>query len=150
MIHEQIKKEIQDALRSRDTEKLSVLRGMLSAFTNALVEKGKKPDGQLNDDEALEVIRRAVKQRQDAIDQFNRGNRKELAEKEAREQALLLTYLPPQMSEAEITAIVKEKKESLGITDKTKMGMLIGAVMKEVANKADGTLVRKVVEAELG
>jgi uncharacterized protein len=87
-----------------------------------------------------------VKQRKDSIEQFEKGGRTELAEKEKTEIPILEKYLPAQISEEKIVEIVAAKKAELQISDKSKMGMLIGAVMKEVGDSAEGNVVKGIVE----
>lgn len=145
-LHEQIKSEIKQAMLAKDTVKLSVVRGMISAFTNELVAIGKMPQDFLNDEEVLKVIKRLSNQRKDSIEQFEKGGRPELADGERAELAILEKYLPVLMSRDEIKKIVIAKKDALGITEKAKAGQLTGAVMKELAGKADGSDVKAVVD----
>lgn len=147
MIQEKIKAESIEALKARDELRTEVLRGLSSAFTNELVSQKKKPSEQLSDEDALKVIKRAVKQRQDSIEQFTKGNRPELAAKEQKELEILNAYLPETMPRAEIEVIAKAKQEELGIIDQAKMGLLMGAVMKETKGNADGADVKAVVES---
>ncbi|HJL55615.1 MAG TPA: GatB/YqeY domain-containing protein, partial [Candidatus Paceibacterota bacterium] len=130
----------------RDEIKLSVLRGLSAAFTNELVATKRKPDEELTDDEAIAVIKKQAKQRRESIEQFKSGGRNELAEKEEKELAILSEYLPEEMSRQEIEKIANIKKAELGVTDKSKMGILMGAVMKETKGKADGAVVKEVVD----
>ncbi len=148
-IQKQIKEEMMEAMKNREEVRLLVLRSLLSGFTNELVASGKKPQDELEDSGALTVIKRAVKQRKDSIEQFEKGGRLELAQNEKAELAVLERYLPEMMSEDKIKEIASVKKEELGIEDKTKMGILIGAVLgqiKSIGEEADGGLVKKVVE----
>ena len=147
MLHEQIQKEVQEAMKAREELKLSVLRGMLSSFTNELVATKRKPTEKLTDDEVIGVIRGLAKQRKESIEQFRAGNREDLASKEAEELAILETYLPKMMDIEEIKAIVIKKKEELDINDKSKMGILMGAIMKDLKGKADGNDVKNVIES---
>ncbi len=146
MITQNIRDEMKKAMIAKDALKLNTMRGLIAAFTNELVAKKRKPDEELGDDEALAVIARAVKQRRDSIEQFKAGGRNDLAETEEAELKILETHLPAQMSEEEIEAVVKSKASELGITDKSKTNQLIGVVMKELKGKADGALVKKVVD----
>ncbi len=146
MIHEQIKDEIKEAMKARETVRLNVLRGMLTAFTNELVASGKTPQDMIDDEIALTVIKRLAKQRKDSIEQFEKGNRKDLADKEREEFIYLEKYLPQMMSKEKIQKIAEAKKAELEIDDKAKMGMLMGAVMKELKGRADGTDVKEVIE----
>lgn len=145
-LHTKIKSEIKEAMLAKNTEKLEVVRGLVAAFMNELVAKSKKPQDELTDDESLAVIRRAVKQRKDSIEQFKAGGRNDLVENEKKELQILEIYLPEMMSKEEIEKIVKEKKTSLGINDKAKMGQFMGVIMKELKGKADGGDVKEVVE----
>lgn len=144
-LHQDIKKQMIEAMKAKEALRLSVIRGLLSSFTNELVAKGRKPDEELNDDEVLAVISRAVKQRKDSIEQFEKGGRPELAESEKEELAILQAYLPAQMSREEIFAYVKEKA-SQGF-DKEKKNQFMGMVMKELKGRADGNIVKEAVES---
>lgn len=146
-LHQQIKEEIKDALRAKAEVKLLVLRGLLSAFTNELVAQKRKPSEELSDEEALKVIGRAAKQRKDSIEQFTKGGRNDLVEKEEAELVILDSYLPQMMSKEEVEKVVQTKKDELGITDKSQMGQLMGAIMKELKGKADGGDVKSAVDS---
>lgn len=139
---------MKEALRARDEVRLTTLRGLLSAITNELVALRRKPDEILEDDGVLSVIKRAVKQRKDSIEQFTNGNRPELAEKEQAELAILEAYLPASASREDITAAAQKVIASLGEIDPQKSGIVVGAVMKELSGNADGAVVKEVV-AEL-
>ncbi len=147
MIQQQIRDNLTQSLRDKDKLKTTVLRSLITAFTNELVATKRKPDGQLSDDEALTVILRASKQRKDAADQFKQGNREDLAEREEQEFTIIQEYLPEMMTRSEIERVSCAKKEELGIVDQSEMGKLMGAVMKEVKGKADGNDVRAVVQS---
>jgi hypothetical protein len=146
MLQQQIRDELTGAMKAREETRVSVLRGLITAFTNELVATKRKPQDELSDDEVLNLIKRAVKQRKDSIDQFTKGGRKDLADSELAELVYLEKYLPETMSLDEIEKVAKSKKEELGIDDKAKMGMLMGAIMKELGSKADGGDVKEVVE----
>ncbi len=147
MTQADLKEMMKDAMRAKDSVKLGVVRGLMSAMTNEAVAKGYGPDGQLNEDEVLTVVMRAAKQRKDSIQQFTDGGRPELAEGEKAELAVLETMLPAQMSRDEIAAAAAAKAAETGVTDKTKANMLMGALMKDLKGKADGTIVKEVVDA---
>lgn len=146
MIHTHVRSQIKEAMLAKETVRLSVLRGILTALVNELVAKGLKPQDELPDADTLVVIKRLTKQRKDSIEQFEKGGRPDLAASEKEELAILETYLPPLMPKEEIRKIAEAKKAELGITDKTKMGMLMGAIIKELAGRADGADVKAVVE----
>ena len=131
---------------ARDTVRLEVLRGMTAAFTNDLVAKGRKPQEVLSDEEALAVITRLSKQRKDSIEQYAKGGREDLVAEEKAQLAIIETYLPQLMSKEEIEVVARAKQTELGITDATKKGMLMAGVMKDLKGKADGVLVKEVVD----
>lgn len=145
-LHEEIKASLKEAMKARDAVKLNTVRNMITAFTNELVATNRTPQDILKDEEALAVIKRLSKQRKESIVQYEANNRPELAEPEKEELAVLESYLPQLMSMEEILQVAEVKKAELGIDDKSKMGMLVGAVMKELAGKADGGDVKAVVE----
>ena len=145
-LQQTIKDGIKEAMKAKDELRLSVMRGLSSDMTNELVAKGKMPTDQLSDEEALTVIKRAGKRRKDSIEQFEKGGRPELAESEKAELAIIESYLPQMMGRDEIMKIAQAKKSEMGVTDKTKMGQLMGAIMKECRGAADGNDVKAVVE----
>jgi len=146
MLQQQIKEELKNSMKARETTKTMVLKSLLSAFTNELVSQKRKPSEELSNEDILKVIKRAVKQRKDSIEQFKKGSRDDLAEKEKQELEILTSYLPEELSLGEIEKIAKLKKEDLGIEDKSKIGILIGEVMKETQGNADGNIVKEVIE----
>ena len=147
MLHEQIKNSIKEAMMAKDTLRLETNRGMLSAFTNELVSKGRKPNEMLGDEEAIAVITRLSKQRKDSIEQFKKGNRDDLVQKEEAELLILEAYLPKMMEKSEVEKIVLSKKTELGITDAKEKGKLMAAIMKDLKGKADGMVVKEIVDA---
>ena len=154
-IHEDLKKSIPDAMRAKDAVKLQTLRSLVTAMTNEVVAKKRKPDEFLSDEEALAVLKRAANQRLDSIEQYTRGGRPELAEPEQAELTIIEGYLPAQMSRNEIEAAVKAKMSELGlpaqagVSNKTDSNKLIGALMKYLRGQADGTVVKEVIDSLL-
>ncbi len=146
-IHETIKAGIPEALKARDEVRLRTLRSLTTAMTNEVVAKKRKPDEFLVDEEALVVLKRASNQRKDSIDQFEKAGRDELAIGEKEELAVIEAFLPTMMSKEEVVKAVKAKQEELGITDKTKMGMLMSSVMKDLKGQAEGAHVKEAVDA---
>ena len=147
MLHEQIKSRIKEAMMAHDAVRLETLRAMVAAFMNELVAKGRKTQEILKDDEALAVITKLSKQRKDSIEQFKKGNREDLVKVEEAQLAILEKYLPKMMDKGEVVKIAKAKKEELGVTDATKKGMLMSALMKDLKGKADGMVVKEAVDA---
>ena len=132
---------------AKDTVKRDALRGLLAAFTNELVAKGKPPQETISDADAFTVIKRQVKQRKDSIEQFRKGDREDLAQTEETELRIIEIYLPKMMGQDEIRKIAEAKKTTLGITDASKKGMLMGAIIKEAQGKADGADVKEIVDS---
>ena len=147
MLHEQIKGSIKEAMLARDTVRLSTLRAMVSSFMNELVAKNRKPNEMLTDEEVIVVITRLAKQRKDSIDQFRKGNREDLVKEEEAQLAILEIYLPKLMEKDEIEKIVKAKKEELQVIDATGKGKLMASIMKDLKGKADGVLVKEIVDS---
>lgn len=149
MLQENIKSSIKDAMMAKDSVRLETLRAMSAAFMNELVSKGKKPQDVLSDEEVIAVITRLAKQRKDSIEQFKKGGREDLVAEESAQLAILETYLPKLMSREEIEKIVKSKIAEAGEIDKTKKGMFMATIMKDLKGKADGALVKEIVDALL-
>mgnify|MGYP001568317872 FL=1 len=141
-----IREDLKDAMRAKDQVRVDTLRGALAAFTNELVAKGRKPIDELTDDEQLTVLKRLGKQRQDAIDQFTKGNRPELAAKESTELEIIKAYLPQMASKEDIEKIAKAKIAEMGADGPAAIGKLTGAIMKELGGRADGGDVKAVLQ----
>lgn len=135
-------------MKAKDEVRLRTLRSLSTAMTNEVVAKKRKPDEFLTDDEALAVVKRAASQRKDSIEQFLKGGREELAQPEREELMVIESFLPAQMPREEIVALAKAKIAELG-AEKSKMGMLMGAIIKETKGAADGSVVKEVVESLL-
>jgi uncharacterized protein YqeY len=146
MTQAELKEQMKAAMKAKETTKLSVVRGLLSAMTNEAVTKGKGPDGVLSEEEVLTVITRAAKQRKDSIEQFEKGGRPELAVAEKEELAIIQSMLPAQMSHDEIVAAAKAKAAEMGVTDKSGANKLMGMLMKDLKGRADGNDVKAVVD----
>ena len=147
-LKEKIISDLKDAMKAGDTVKRDTLRLLDNAIKNTEIEKKKRETG-LSDEEILEVLGRAVKQRQDSIKQFNDGGRPELAEKEQAELNIVMPYLPAQLSEDEIRAVVKTVIVETGAAGISDIGKVMGQAMGKMKGKADGNIVKKVVGEEL-
>lgn len=144
---EQIREDLKNAMRNKEAEKLTTLRGLIAGFTNELVASGQTPQSEITDEIVMTVLKRQAKQRKDAIEQFKAGGRDDLVANEQAELDVINAYLPAMMSQDEIRVIAEAKKAELGVTDKAGMGKLIGALMQELKDKADGGDVKVVVES---
>lgn len=134
-------------MKAKDEVRLRTVRSILTAITNELVATGKKPQDMLDDAGFLGVVKRLAKQRKESIVQFEAAGRTDLSEPEKAELVILEAYLPTLMSQEAIRPIAEAKKAELGVTDKSGMGKLIGAITRELAGKADGGDVKAVVES---
>ena len=148
MLKNKIFEDLKTAMKAGETEKRDVLRMLDSMIKNTEIDKLKKEEG-LSDEEVLEVIARAVKQRRDAATQFETGGRPELAEKEKKEMEILMAYMPAQMSEDKVREIVKEVIAQAGVASKADIGKVMGPAMGRLKGQTDGNLVKKIVEEEL-
>jgi len=144
----QLKEELKQSMLAKDELRTSVLRMLLSAINYLEIQKGGAGYG-ATDEDVLLAIQKEVKQRKDSIEQYKNAGRQELAEKEEKEMQILNKYLPEQMSEEEITKIVKETILETGATSIADIGKIMGALMPKVKGKADGNLVNKIVRREL-
>lgn len=148
-IHENIKSQIKDALRSKDTVRLDTLRGLNALFMNEMVSSGTNTE-YIADDKALVLIKRSIKQRKDSIDQFTKGGREDLVIKEKAELAILEAYMPAMMTKEEIHLIARARIEAMRTEgmqiDIKSSGKIVGIIKKELNGKADGTDVKMVVE----
>jgi uncharacterized protein YqeY len=143
---ERIDADLKDAMRAKDAGRLGVLRMLKSALKYAAIEKS---DAGLDDATAVQVIRKQVKQRQDSIEQFEKGGRPELAAKEKEELELLNTYLPKGMNADELAAMVRETIAEVGATSKAQMGAVMKAMQTKVAGRADGKTLSAEVQRQL-
>jgi hypothetical protein len=134
------------AMKAKDADKVSVLRMVKAACGHAAIEKKKN---QLDDAETVDVIRKQVKQRRESQESFEKAGRKDLAEKEARELAILQAYLPKELSDEEIKAFIQQAKQKSGAATKADMGKLMKELMPLVKGKADGRRVNDLVNSML-
>lgn len=149
-LHQSIESDLKTALKSGDKDRVGVLRFLIAAVKNHQIELKAKDKEYLADEETVAVVRRQMKQRKDSIEQYQKGGRADLAEKEEKELAILEKYAPAQMDEEILRKIVGKKIKELSISGKPEYGKLMGAVMAQIKGRADGNAVRKIVEEELG
>lgn len=147
MLEEKILGDYKQAMKERDALKASVLSFLRANFKNVAIDKRKDL---LSDDEVIAVIKKQIKQRQDSIEQFKQGARFDLSEKEAKEKEILESYLPEQLGEEKIRAIVEEAVVSLGSAVlPSDMGKVMKEVMAKVGGLADGKVVSNIVRQRL-
>jgi uncharacterized protein YqeY len=145
---ERIDGDLKEAMKARETQRLGVVRMLKSALKNAAIEKY-GVTGQLDDAEALAVVRKQVKQRQDSVEGFVKGGRPELAEQERQELEILSAYLPQQLGPEEITKLVTESIAEAGATTKAQMGAVMKVAQAKAAGRADGKALSQEVQRQL-
>ena len=145
-IQEKIKEEMKNALKNKDKLRLETLRSLSAALVNELVALKRKPDEEVEDELAVKVLKKALKQRKESAEQFRAGGREDLAEKEDKEAQIIKEFLPEDMPKEEILKIAKSCAEELSADSKKDFGKVMACTMKKVAGKADGSLVKEVVE----
>jgi uncharacterized protein YqeY len=138
---EQIRADLTESMKARSADKTSTLRMLQSSFKYAQIEAGHE----LSDEEALVIVRKAVKQRLDSIDQYTKGNRPELAEKERSEMELLKTYLPPELSDEELESGIREIIISTGAASKKDIGKVMKEASARYKGRADGRKIQEIV-----
>ena len=147
-LQERVDSDLKDAMRAKDAVRLGVLRMLKSALKYSAIEKS-GVEAQLDDAEAVQVIRKQVKQRQDSIESFEKGGRPELAAKEKEELAILHAYLPQGLNAEELAKIVGDTIKELGATSRAQMGAVMKALQGKVAGRADGKTLSQEVQRQL-
>ncbi len=154
-LHQTIKEQIKDAMRAKDSIRLDTLRGLNALFLNEMltaktpVKPGSEDAEFLPDDKVMPLVKRSVKQRKDSIEQFEKGGRQDLADKEKAELKILESFLPATMTREQIKTVVSQRFEAMkaqGTFDPKAGGKITGMIMKELAGKADGSDVKAVVD----
>lgn len=147
-LYETIHGDLKDAMKAGDATRRDTIRLLESALKNEAIEK-RKPVMELADEEVVAVLRKLAKQRRESAESYRAGGREDLAVKEDAELALISGYLPTAMSESDIRALVAEAKAETGASSKADFGKLMGATAKKVAGRADGNIVKAIVEEAL-
>lgn len=144
----QLTEDIKNAMKARDTMTLNVVRGLKSALKYAAIEK-LGAEGELADVDALAVVRKEIKKRQDSVASYEQASRQDLAEVEKAEIAVLEKYLPAAMSAAEITTLVESVIAKLGASSKKEMGSVMKVLQELTAGRADGKTLSSEVSKRL-
>lgn len=145
-LREQIDLDIKNALKSGAKDKVSALRMLSAALKNKQIDKRR----QLTEEEIVETIRSLIKQRRDSIEQFGKGGRQDLVDKETAEVAVLEVYLPKQMDQEELEVMIRETISQTGASGAKDMGKVMKALVPLVAGRADNKLVSELVRKALG
>jgi uncharacterized protein YqeY len=147
-LQERVDADLKEAMRAKDATKLGVLRMLKSALKYAAIAKSDS-EAELSDVEAVQVIRKQAKQRQDSIESFEKGGRAELVEKEKEELSILNEYLPQAMSADEVSKVVRETIAEAGATSRAQMGAVMKALQTKVAGRVDGKALSVEVARQL-
>lgn len=150
MLKDKLQADLKEAMLSRDTARIDVLKGLKSSILYAEVEQGKRDNG-LTNEEVFEVFKKEAKKRQDSIDMYTQGGDSSRAEKEKAEKDIIDSYLPAQLSEDDIGLLVDAALQELGIEQPQKqdLGRIIGLVKQKAGAQADGATIAKSVTARV-
>ncbi|WP_027963474.1 GatB/YqeY domain-containing protein [Halalkalibacillus halophilus] len=143
---DRLNEDMKQAMRNKEKQKLTVIRMIKASLQNEAI---KKKDGELTEEEELQVLIREVKQRNDSLQEFKSANRDDLVTKTEQEIEILEVYLPAQLSDEELQQIVDQTIQEVGATSKADMGKVMSAVMPKIKGKADGSRVNQMVAKQL-
>ena len=142
---ERLNSDIKQAMKNKEKDKLSVIRMIKASIQNEALKTGKE----ISEEEELTVLSREVKQRKDSLHEFDKAGRQDLVEKIRTELQYVELYMPKQLSEEEVSEIVKQAISETGASTKAEMGKVMAVIMPKVKGKADGSLVNKLVQQHL-
>lgn len=142
--------DLRTAMKARDRERMAALRLLIASMKNTAVDAGRGPQGELSDDEIVRMVQSEVKKRREAAEAFRDGGRDESADTEEYEAEVYAEYLPTQLEDDELGAIIDHAIADTGATDRSGMGQVMKAVMAEVGGRADGKRVSGMVAQRLG
>ncbi|NOU76051.1 GatB/YqeY domain-containing protein [Paenibacillus sp. LMG 31458] len=145
-LSDRLNEDMKQAMKSQDKFKLSVIRMVRSTIKNSEIELKRA----LDDNEVLDVLTREIKQRKDSLHEFTKAGRDDLAESLKAELVILAEYMPQQLSEEEVKAIVQQTIQQIGASSKADMGKVMTALMPQVKGRADGKLINQLVQQLLG
>jgi uncharacterized protein len=143
---ERLNNDMKQAMKNKEKDKLSVIRMIKASMQNEAIKLGVK---ELSEADELTVLSRELKQRKDSLHEFDKAGRQDLVEKLRTELTIVELYMPKQLSEEELSEIVKQTIAEVGATSKAEMGKVMSAIMPKVKGKADGSLVNKFVQQHL-
>jgi uncharacterized protein len=144
-ILDKLNQDMKEAMRAKDKQRLTVIRSVKSSVQNEAINAGHE----LSDEEVLTVLNREMKQRRESLQEFEKAGREDLVDKIQQEISVLADYMPEQLSDKELQAVVDETIAETGASSKADMGLVMGAVMPKVKGRADGTAVRTLVQQSL-
>ena len=147
-LKEKIQEDLKVVVKNRNQIASLVLRSLIAEINFRAIELKKKEEG-LSDEEVEQVVLKEIKKRQDAIEQYTKGNRDDLVKNEQEEMGILNIYAPQMMGETELHRVIDDTINKIGAKDIQDAGRVIGEVIKQTGNKADGSLVSKLVRDKL-
>lgn len=145
-LSDRLNEDMKQAMKSQDKFKLSVIRMVRSTIKNSEIDLKRA----LDDNEVLDVLTREIKQRKDSLQEFAKAGRDDLADNLRAELVILAEYMPQQLSEEEVKAIVQQTIQQIGASSKADMGKVMTALMPQVKGRADGKLINQLVQQLLG
>lgn len=145
-LNEKFSDDLKAAMKKGDAVRVSTLRLLIAAIRNCEIEKKVR---QLEDADICQILQRQIKQRKDSIEQFLKGARQDLADKESKESAILESYMPQQLSQEEVTGLIDEAIAQSGVCAKKDAGKVMRLVMEKVKGRADGKVINKIVMERL-
>ncbi|PTL40552.1 GatB/YqeY domain-containing protein [Alkalicoccus saliphilus] len=144
-ILDKLNQDMKEAMRAKEKQRLTVIRSVKSSVQNEAINAGHE----LSDEEVLTVLNREMKQRRESLQEFEKAGREDLVDKIQQEISILADYMPEQLSDKELQAVVDETIAETGASSKADMSRVMGAVMPKVKGRADGTAVRSLVQQSL-
>lgn len=141
--------ELKTAMKQKKADRLRVLRSLKAKILEKEISERKDGESELSDDQIVEVLMKAAKQRKESIDQFGEGGRDDLVEKEKEELEIIEEFLPEMMDEDEVRSAVQKQIKNLDASGMQDMGKVMGVMMGQLKGKADGSMVSRVVKEEL-
>jgi len=145
MLLQKLQEEMKAAMKSGDKDRLSTIRMLISEIKKVQIDTKKE----LSDEEIIQILQRYVKQRKEALEQYKKANREDLAQKEEKEIQIVQEFLPQPLSEEELKKIIDETISQLNATSIKDMGKVIKAVMEKVRGRAEGSVVSSLVKEKL-
>lgn len=146
MLQDKLDKDLKEALKQKDSLKISTLRLLRADIQNYMIEKKQK---ELKDEDVLGILQRQIKRHKEAVEQFKKGRREDLVKKEEAELKILMAYMPEQLTEEELKAIIKDAVQELQAAGKKDFGKVMKAVMEKTKGRADGKTVSRLVNESL-
>lgn len=147
-LNNQLKSDLKEAMRAKDELRLSVLRMLSASITNKSIELLKKDEG-LSDEEILDVVKSEVKKRKDAVEEYKKGGRQDLSAKEEKEMNILISYLPPELSNEEIRRAIEEGVRETGASGPQDFGKVMKVIMPALKGKVSGDRVATLLKERL-